>query len=336
MKFKYKYMLSAISIFSGLALTGCSSKPLTETEVNEFSSYVYSQSTNNELDFYEFQEQIHKYISRIEDKDVTSQIINDYIYVIYNEVSKYTSFFNIIGDDLEIIKEKLNIDKLDVSMHEKISKESKVIGAILEEMEDKDIFLIDKNNLYTIEVDMNKILEKFKQYISSDLIDFMNFRADEISNLVYDANTDNYDVDLLLKRVSIAMDNIKNNSDSSQLTNWQSTADYYYQIILSEYTNQFLDTSDIEIKKIKKEYLDELKSKLDNYKSSLIYNPISKYIELLEKNDYNMDSEEVTNYRNEILNDIFEQKETTTKDVSSTESTTQETSNSETGSDTEN
>ena len=293
MKLKRKSIVSSILILSGLSLTGCSSSTLTEEDVNEFMSYVFNQTANSEVNFNEFEEQISKYISKIGDKEKTSQIINDYIYVLYNEVNQYISYFNIIGDDLDIIKKNLNIESIDVSMHKDISKESKVIGAILEEMQDRNLMVIDKNNLYTVEVDNN---------------------------------TDKFDIDILLNRASTAIDYIENNKESSQLSNWQSTADYYYQLIFAEYTSQFLDTS-TEVKKISSDYLKELKDKLEGYKSTLIYDDIAKYIELLEKNDYNIEAEEVANHRSQVLKSIFKVGKTEIK--SEVETTPEDASNIE-------
>ena len=326
MKLKRKSIVSSILILSGLSLTGCSSSTLTEEDVNEFMSYVFNQTANSEVNFNEFEEQISKYISKIGDKEKTSQIINDYIYVLYNEVNQYISYFNIIGDDLDIIKKNLNIESIDVSMHKDISKESKVIGAILEEMQDRNLMVIDKNNLYTVEVDMKKIIEKFEKYLTTDLIEFMNFRSDENINPAYDNNTDKFDIDILLNRASTAIDYIENNKESSQLSNWQSTADYYYQLIFAEYTSQFLDTS-TEVKKISSDYLKELKDKLEGYKSTLIYDDIAKYIELLEKNDYNIEAEEVANHRSQVLKSIFKVGKTEIK--SEVETTPEDASNIE-------
>lgn len=303
MKLKKKKILPLLVISSGLILTGCSNnKYLSEEEVIEFASYISSQTSNPDINFYELQSEIEEHIGRIEDKEISSDIINNYIYVLYNEAGDYLSYFNLIGNDLSNIKKELKIEKIDVSMHKDISKKSKVIGAILEEMEDRDLMLIDKHDSYSVEVDMNKIIKKYEKYLTSDVIEFMEFRALEIEENVYDANTDKYDVDLLLERASIAIEKVNSSKNSSQLNNWKSTVDYYYQVILAEYTTQFLEENG---EKVTLEYISELKSKLEKYKDKQIYKDISEYIELLEKNDRSLNAQDVADYRIQVLNEIL-------------------------------
>ena len=281
MKLKKKKILPLLVISSGLILTGCSNnKYLSEEEVIEFASYISSQTSNPDINFYELQSEIEEHIGRIEDKEISSDIINNYIYVLYNEAGDYLSYFNLIGNDLSNIKKELKIEKIDVSMHKDISKKSKVIGAILEEMEDRDLMLVDKHDSYSVEVDMNKIIKKYD----------------------YDANTDKYDVDLLLERASIAIEKVNSSKNSSQLNNWKSTVDYYYQVILAEYTTQFLEENG---EKVTLEYISELKSKLEKYKGKQIYKDISEYIELLEKNDRSLNAQDVADYRIQVLNEIL-------------------------------
>lgn len=303
MKLKNKKILPLLVFSSSLILTGCSNdKYLSEEEAIEFASYISSQTSNPDINFYELQSKIEEHIGRLEDKNISSDIINNYIYVLYNEAGDYLSYFNLIGNDLSKIKKELNIEKINVSMHKDISKKSKVIGAILEEMEDRDLMVIDKYDSYSVEVDINKIIKKYEKYLTPDVIEFMEFRALEIEENVYDANTDKYDVDLLLERASIAIEKINSNKNSSQLNNWKSTIDYYYQVILAEYTTQFLERDG---EKVTSEYINELKSKLEKYKDKQIYKDISGYIELLEKNDRSLNAQDVVDYRIQILNEIL-------------------------------
>ena len=123
MKIKKKKILPLLVISSGLILTGCSNnKYLSEEEVIEFASYISSQTSNPDINFYELQSEIEEHIGRIEDKEISSDIINNYIYVLYNEAGDYLSYFNLIGNDLSNIKKELKIEKIYVSMHKDISK----------------------------------------------------------------------------------------------------------------------------------------------------------------------------------------------------------------------
>lgn len=305
MKLNSKYLMPAVAIAGSLTLTGCSTKTLSEEEINEFTSYVYNQTISSDFDFYDFKKNISETIPKIGDKDIASDIVNDYIYMLYQETNKYTSFFNIIGEELDSIKKRLNIEKIDVSMYDKISKESKVIGAIFEEMSDKSLIVIEEKGYYGVDVDIDKVITEFKDYLTDDLIDFMKFRIEENNNSVYDINTDKYNVPLILERAHNSITQVEENPKSSQVNNWKSSAVYYLQLLLAEYTSQFLDTSDIDVKKISQEYLSELKECINEYKDTTVYKHLSTYIKLLEDNDFDIDATAVAEFRLEVLDSIY-------------------------------
>lgn len=305
MKISYKSVVPAIAILGGLSLTGCSSNTLTEEEVNEFVEYVYNETISSEFDFYDFKKNIISTIPKIKDKEKTSDIINDYIYMLYEESNKYTRYFNLIGEELSVIRKKLDIKKLDTSMYKEVGKESKAIGAILEEMHDRNLLIIESGNIYTIDVDIFKVIDMFREYLTDDLIEFMEFRGKENEEAIYDVNSDKYNVNLIVERASIALDKVEKNPDSSQVNNWKSTADYYVQLLLAEYTTQFLDTSDFDVKKFSKEYITELKEAIKKYEGKSIHKYLSEYIKVVEENKYLVDADPVVNLRREIISSVY-------------------------------
>lgn len=289
-------------ILSVLLFTGCTQKELSKKEVEDFRTYISKQTSTEFVDFYEVQKNLNDFLKKTNDKELASEMINDYIFIIYNEVGDYISYFNLVGEELKHIKEELKIDKLDVSMYKDIYKKSKVIGSMLEEMNDKDIIAIDKGDSYTIEVNMDKLLDKYKSYLTPDLVEFMKFRSEEIKNDVYDANSDKFNIDLLLERASFALEKLNSDKDKNQINNWKAATDYYYQVLLAEFTTQF---SEGDGETLSKDYISELKSKLEKYKDKQIYKDLSKYIELLEKNDRKINAKEVSEYRTDLLNKIL-------------------------------
>lgn len=302
MGYKYKKMLPLFLLFTGAMVTGCSNNDfLSDDEILKVDSYITSMASKESVDIYELQNKISESIPKIKNKDDASSIINKYIYILYNEAANYLPYFDIIGKDIVDIKNKLNIEKIDVSMYKEVSTKSKVVGAILEEMYNKDLMVVDESNSFFTEVNVEKILDKYREYLNADIIEFLEFRASENAVPIFNVNSDEYDLDVLLERAAISVEKIDNKKASEQLGNWQSTATYYYKIILADKINQFLE----EDNKISDEYIKELKTKIDKYKDRQIYIDITQYIELLENNNYNINADDVVSYRATLLERIL-------------------------------
>ena len=148
---------------------------------------------------------------------------------------------------------------------------------------------------------MEKILDKYREYLNTDIIEFLEFRASENAVPVFNVNSDEYDLDVLLERAALSVEKIADKQNSEQLGNWQSTAAYYYEIILADKTNQFLE----EDNKISDEYIKALKTKIDKYKDRQIYTDVTRYIELLENNNYDINADDVASYRATLLERIL-------------------------------
>ena len=302
MGYKYKKMLPLFLLFTGAMVTGCSNNDfLSDDEILKVDSYITSMASKESVDIYELQNKISESIPKIKNKDDASSIINRYIYILYNEAANYLPYFDIIGKDIVDIKNELNIEKIDVSMYKEVSTKSKVVGAILEEMYNKDLMVVDESNSFFTEVNMEKILDKYREYLNTDIIEFLEFRASENAVPVFNVNSDEYDLDVLLERAALSVEKIADKQNSEQLGNWQSTAAYYYEIILADKTNQFLE----EDNKISDEYIKALKTKIDKYKDRQIYTDVTRYIELLENNNYDINADDVASYRATLLERIL-------------------------------
>lgn len=302
MGYKYRKMLPLFLLFTGAMVTGCSNNDfLSDDEILKVDSYITSMASKESVDIYELQNKISESIPKIKNKDDASSIINKYIYILYNEAANYLPYFDIIGKDIVDIKNELNIEKIDVSMYKEVSTKSKVVGAILEEMYNKDLMVIDESNSFFTEVNMEKILDKYREYLNTDIIEFLEFRASENAVPVFNVNSDEYDLDVLLERAALSVEKIADKQNSEQLGNWQSTAAYYYEIILADKTNQFLE----EDNKISDEYIKALKTKIDKYKDRQIYTDVTRYIELLENNNYDINADDVASYRATLLERIL-------------------------------
>lgn len=297
----YKKILVLPLLISVVFLSGCEKDNYLSTEeIGKLDTHITSLISKETIDIKELQEKISKSIPMIQNKDDASNIINKYIYILYGEAQTYLQYFDIVGKYASEIKHDLGIEKLDVSMYKEISKESKVLGAILEEMHEKDLMVIDENNSFFTEVNVEKILNQYKNYLNNDIIEFLEFRASENNQTVFDANSDTYDIDVLLERAAVSVKKAYEGKSSQQLDNWRSTARHYYEIILVENMTKFLN----EDSDTYSNYIQELNTKLEKYKDNPLFEDISKYIEILENNNNDIESDEVVAYKEMIFEKI--------------------------------
>lgn len=297
-----KFILYTAFILT-LMLSGCSTSIyLSKEDINNFDSYVTSLTAKESVDINELQEKMSVNIPKINDKDKASSIFNKYIYILYQETEKYLSYINIVGEDISNIKKDLDITTIDVSMYKDIYKKSKVIGAIFEEMYEKNLILLDENNSFNIDVNLEKLLSVYRNYLNEDIIEFLEFRISENNNSVFDINTDRYNTDILLERIATSVKNVTSkNSKSEQFENWKNSAVYYYNILFVDSMKKVLE----EDEEVINTYIQELKSKLKTYKDDSIYNDIYKYIELLELNNNDIDNTDVQSYRDTLFEQIL-------------------------------
>lgn len=299
-----KYVKTTITtlFFLGMGvLVGCSNTDLSEEEALKIDSAISSQISKDKVDVYEIQKTISSSIKHIKNKDISSNIINSYLYILYDEAEKYLNYLQMVSDDIKTIKKELSIDKIDVSMYKQVYKKSKVVGSILQEMHEKNLIIIDENGTYYVEVNIDFIISQYGEYINSDLVEFLKFRTRENSVEVFDANSDKYDIKEIVDRADYSIKKIEENSSSAQLENWKLTAKYYYKILLGTSIEQFLEN---ENKTVKEEYLEELESVLNEYKDSRVYTDLNEYIELLRDNDREINSSAVSKYRENLFKNI--------------------------------
>ena len=303
-------MTSRVKFFCGvllsniLILTGCGNNKidyLTAEQAAQIDSTISSQISNNDMDIDYAQKVIKDSLKLIEDKDVASNVMNNYLYLLYNESEKYIDYLKVAADDINSIKKELEIDNIDTSMYKEFAKYSKVAGSILEEMDEKHLMIINEYNSYYVEVDAKKIISLYGDYLNSDLLEFLEFRANENSVEIFDVNSDKYNIDEILSRAAFSLEKVNKNKSSTQINNWISAAQYYYKILLATNIEQFLENENTIVKE---DYLNELEKLLVKYDKTQLHTDMTGYIDVLRQNNNKINSDNVSKYREELLKSL--------------------------------
>lgn len=299
-KNKIALLFSGIILATGLV--GCTPDSNIEDSTSilkNFEKIVYDQEGSR----YEIKEYIDKNISSLKNIEMSSSMVNTFIYSIYENMDMYTNMMFSLQDDFVELEKSLNVKSIDSSILSKIPDDYKLIKALLEELDDNFLILIKSNGSYVIDVDMKKIKETFSEYLDVDTSNYLDFRIKENNLNVYDMNSDEYSVELLLDTANIICTNLENLEGTSQKRNWIQHLYYYLEMIFSKSQTTFLDDDN----KILIDKFNQLKDESDKYTDVNFGKLLNKYINLLEKNNYDVNSEEVNTFIEDVYNqlDVF-------------------------------
>lgn len=299
-KNKIALLFSGIILATGLV--GCTPDSNIEDSTSilkNFEKIVYEQEGSR----YDIKEYIDKNISSLKNIDMSSSMVSTFIYSIYQNMDVYTNMvFSLQGDFAELEK-VLDVKSVNSAMLSKIPDNYKVVKALLEELDDNFLMLIKSNGSYTIDVDMKRIKETFLEYLDTGTLNYLDFRIKENDSDVYDMNSDEYDIKLLLDRANDICTNLENLEGTSQKENWVQHLCYYLEMIFSKSQTTFLDDDN----KILIDKFNQLKDESDKYTDVNFGKLLNKYINLLEKNNYDVNSEEVNTFIEDVYNqlDVF-------------------------------
>lgn len=296
---KNKIIILFIGFIIAISLGGCTKNSKVEDSVSlleNFEKIVYDQQGNR----YDIKEYVNKNISNLNNIEMSSSMVNTFIYSLYENVEIYTSILYGLHGDLGELEKKIDVKSIDASILNKIPNNYKLVKAFLEELDDNFLILEKSNNSYRVDVDMNRIKKEFNSYIDEDTSNYLNFRIKENSLDVYNINSDEYDISLLLDITNTICTNLENIKGDSQKQNWIQHLYYYLEVIFSKSQDTFLGDDN----KVILEKFNQLKNESKKYNNTNFVKMMNKYISLLEKNDYNIDSEEVNNFVEEVYNQL--------------------------------
>ena len=278
-----------------MSLVGCTPKSDVVNSVDiieKFEKMVYDQEINR----YDAVEYVDKNISKINDIEISSSMINTFIYSLYENMGVYTNVLYSLQNDFLELEKDLGVDKIDVSVLSKIPDNYRIIKAVLQEFEDNFLILIKNNGSYLLDVDMEKIKKVYSKYINNDTSNYLDFRIEDGKLEIYDMNSDEYNIELLLSSANTICDNLENLEGESQKKNWIQHLYYYLDMIVSKSQRTFLDNEG----KILVEKFNKLKEESTKYADTNFGKLIDKYVNLLEKNNYDVNSDEINDYVDEI------------------------------------
>lgn len=311
MKYKsiIKTLATSLTIISLLSLTGCSgmSKELTEKEQTEYSQKITSMITDR-VNSTDIEKDIDENILKL-NEETASVVVNAYIYSLYQQNSDMVSVINSLQGKISTLLDSYKIDLEKGVTSEQIKQlPDGVVKGLLEEMSKNYLVLHKDGDAYYSNVDMNKVLSKYSEKISTGLYEVMSFRAMEDEKAIYSSQDNSFDIDEVAKRIST----IEGKQDSWENTDyaeqWLASKQYYYSILFGVNHIFFFETEEDgtypEIPKVKDEIIEKYKEIIKNNPETELAKDVSKYLEALNATGNLMDSS-VTEFVVNLMNEKF-------------------------------
>lgn len=333
-----KLLATSLIIISTLSLAGCSStsKKFTEKENSDYSQKITTMITERKTAT-DIEKDIDQNILKL-DEETASSVVNAYIYSLYQVNSDMVSVINSLQGKITTVLDENNIDLEKGITDEQINKlPDGLVKGLLQEMKKNYLVLHKDNETYYSNVDMNKILNKYSDKISSGLYEIMAFRAVEDEKAIYSSKDNSFDIDEVVNRIMMIENKEGEWNDTEYAEQWLASKQYYYSILFGVNHVFFFETEEdgtyAENPKIKDEIIEKYKSISENNPDSELAKDVTSYLDTLKTSEYKMDSsvtEFVVNLMNEKFtvkfssDNIEEEKEETGTTEEITEEITQE------------
>lgn len=300
-------------LFLAMSLSGCSSsnpidsfskKAFSEQESIEFISTIEEDVFERNTDILSIKKTMDDNINRIKNVELSSMLVNNYIYGLYSESEKYLSYIDLLGEDFSKIKESLKVDTFNEDIIPKIPDRYQIAKGFFEELDKRDLMMVEESDRYYIDVDMASILNQYKDYLNNDIKQYMEFKVEERNTEIYDANSDLYKIPELYKMADLSIKGLLNCKDVAQTENWKMSVMYFLDLITSISQDTFLEDN-TDGYKIDSKRLEELKSEAKQYNGTDFGKFIDKYLEVLEQENLDPYTENINEFLQKLESSVI-------------------------------
>lgn len=224
-------------------------------------------------------------------------------------------------EDTEEIVDTLSKEEQDEIMNEYyqlLTKKSNIEDIV--DFIDENIEKVDKENAEIMVISLDDflssrrismeedyaLLSKYKAYVSMEMKSYLNLLEKETSNSFTDGEKLNLKLEEILDRGLAAEKHLQNFPKGKKTDIIYDLYREYIKASIVGMGNQYIFAEEGS-STIKKEYLDTYKIFMENNKDTKTANILLQYIDLLEKNQNNMNSEEIIKFYDDLELVIREQ-----------------------------
>lgn len=290
-----KLLTSVLLIASSCIFVGCGNQKMSNEEQSKFVNKINEEVVQS-VNINKLEDEIDKNINKLS-KDNASQVVNSYIYRLYQLNTDYLPVLNDLKPLMKDVEAQKKIDLTNSHSHVKL--DDGLVKGFKEQLDNDHLKLRKDSGNFYISVDMEYVLKRYGDNVSPDLKKFMEFRENEDSKKIFSSETETFDLDEICERIVTIEKNMKEYKDSKYINQWKSSLEYYYNIIFETNHTFFNDKND----SIKKDILEKYEKYVEKYKGTQFSDDLKKIVDILKEKNDTSDSKYV-----ETVNDIFNKK----------------------------
>lgn len=230
-------------------------------------------------------------------------LIRKYVLSLYDLMNNLNSVLSVIGYDLETVVSEYKINVNDKNSIQSIPDKYGTVKGFLLEVKDKGFFINSlNNNSFYLDLDLGNILEKYKDYISPSMNEYLNFNNYEMHNTMTLSETNTYNLEELANRIntlSLGLEVDKNNN-YVMVDKYTSSLKYYYNLLLGLSHSQFVDNNNM----FNGDILNMYKTLQTKYKDTTLGSVLEKTILVIEASE-NVYDENIKLMIDEYLNSLI-------------------------------
>ncbi|WP_415286254.1 hypothetical protein [Clostridium perfringens] len=270
--------------------------PMAEKAQVEFNNKLANQVATG-VSLEKLQKEVDSNINKL-NVDNATKAINTYIFDLYQLNSQDMAILNAIKPLMDSEAEQYKLDLTKGKEYKKLP--NGIVKGFLQQIE-KDHLLLRKNSSnYYVTVDMDYVLKHYEKYISTDLKEFIEFRIKEDNKSIFDIEKQTFDLDEVAKRIDSIEKSEEKYKKSPYLPQWESSKQYYYQIMFQTNHRFFLDKDN----KVKPEILKSYEKYISDYKGTQLAENLSKILDVLKENPSVNEGKYVETLNN-VMNETF-------------------------------
>lgn len=231
-------------------------------------------------------------------------LIRKYVLSLYDLMNNLNSVLSVIGYDLETVVSEYKINVNDKNSIQSIPDKYGTVKGFLLEVKDKGFFInsLNNNTSFYLDLDLGNVLEKYKDYISPSMNEYLNFNNYEMHNTMTLSETNTYNLEELANRIntlSLGLEVDKNNN-YVMVDKYTSSLKYYYNLLLGLSHSQFVDNNNM----FNGDILNMYKTLQTKYKDTTLGSVLEKTILVIEASE-NVYDENIKLMIDEYLNSLI-------------------------------
>lgn len=242
-----------------------------ETYINE----LLGQEKMSNMSPLKFEEKMKKKIDNISEAGA-AEIVDGYIFTIYQNLSKYSSKVQGFNGELLALKEE-GIDFSKSEERETIKEE--LLKTFVKEVYENQLVLTEVGGTFNVFPNLAYVIEQYGSYMTEDMKNYINLSNEEMNQSFFNTETGEIDLAIVSNRIARLGDMVEKYPDSPYQMSFTNSISYYYEVYFGT-NNELLEDSD---NILKESVWGQYKKDAETHKDSILGRDLAVVLPVLEE-----------------------------------------------------